>query len=164
MATVYRFIVENKTTGGGGGGRNGGGNTNKPSKKTTAKKGRWVSIFGGDKGGVEHNRKMRAINPLINKMTGGYWETGMRVGRAAAGLITKNTETGKLGVSLPAIAILIAFIINIFLKWNSRERQIADKRNMQNFKSMENGTGAIRGQYSVSVNLWNGARTFNQNK
>ena len=68
MATIYRFIVEQKISGGGGTGRKPtqeGGN-----KKSPAKKGRMVSIFGGEKGGVEHNRKLRAINPLINRITG----------------------------------------------------------------------------------------------
>ena len=59
---------------------------------------------------------MRAINPLLNKMTGGYWEKGMRVGRAGLGLVQRNTETGKLGVSGPAIAIIIALLIQTLLK------------------------------------------------
>ena len=66
MATIYRFIVENKVKESGG--RKSSGDSGY-SKKTTAKKGKWVSLFGGEKGGVEHNRKMRAINPLMNKMT-----------------------------------------------------------------------------------------------
>ena len=110
MATIYRFIVEQKQARGGDGRQ-----VKEPQVKSAAKKGRNISIFGGEKGGVEHNRKMRAINPLLNRITGGVWEKGMRVGRAGMGLITKNTETGKLGISGPAIAIIIAFIINTIM-------------------------------------------------
>jgi len=163
MATIYRFIVENKTTTSGTSGRK-SSSTSNMSKKTPAKKGRWVSILGGEKGGVEHNRKLRAINPLLNKLTGGYWEKGMRLGRAGAGLITKNTETGKIGISGPAIAIIVAMIIQAIFKWQNRDRALADQRNNQNFKAMQNGTGAIRGQYEIVVNGWDGLRTYNQNK
>ena len=164
MATIYRFIVEQKTTGGGGQGRKSSNTDSGFSKKSTAKKGKWVSILGGEKGGVEHNRKMRAINPLLNKMTNGYWEKGMRIGRAGMGLVKRNTATGALGLSGVAVAIIISFVIQTVLKIQARERQIADKQNMQDFKSMENGIGAIRGAYDISVNMWNGRRTYNENK
>ena len=107
MATIYRFIVEQKTTTTSSGRKSSADSG--VSKKTTAKKGRWVSVLGGEKGGVEHNRKLRAINPLLNKATGGYWEKGMRIGRAGMGLVQRNTETGKLGISGVAIAIIISF-------------------------------------------------------
>ena len=161
MATIYRFIVEQKNAQNGG--RKSSGDSGL-SNKSTAKKGRWVSVIGGEKGGVEHNRKMRAINPLINKMTGGYWEKGMRLGRAATGLVTKNTETGKIGLSGPAIAIIIAFIIQTVLKYQQKAIEKANKENAQNYKMLENGVGAIHGQYEISVNMWNGKLTYNQNK
>ena len=159
MATIYRFIVEQKTSSGGDGRKGGEG-----SSKSASKKGRNVSLFGGKKGGVEHNRKMRAINPLLNKLTGGWWEKGMRLGRAGAGLITKNTETGKLGVSGTSIAILVAFLIQTLIKWQAKERQKAEQLNSQNFKALENGIGSIRGEYDLNVSLWSGRLTYNQNK
>lgn len=161
MATIYRFIVEQRTASGGDGRRT------KPEgsgRKSAAKKGRWVSILGGEKGGVEHNRKLRAINPLINRATGGWWEKGMRVGRAATGLVTRNTETGELGISGPAIAIIIAFIIQMLMKWQRLEIQKAQRMNEQNFKQLENGVGALHGQYKVSTAFWTGRHTYNQNK
>lgn len=162
MATIYRFIVEQKTTGRSSGGRK---EISGISKNTTAKKGRLVSLFGGEKGGVEHNRKLRAINPLLNKATGGYWEKGMRLGRAGLGLIQVNSETGAFaGFSWTAIAIIVAMIIQTVLKLQNRDIQIAERQNTQDYKSMENGIGAIRGQYEINVNLWNGRRTYNQNK
>ena len=163
MATIYRFIVEQKTTGGRGG-RKDSASSSGMSKKSTAKKGRYVSILGGEKGGVEHNRVMRAVNPMLNKITGGFWEKGMRIGRAGAGLITRNTVAGKLGVSGPAVAILIAFIIKTFFDLDKFLSQKADQKNKQNFKMLENGFGQINGAYEISVNAWTGRMTYNQNK
>ena len=161
MATIYRFIVEQRTRASGDGRKvsDTGG-----SKKTTAKKGKWVSIFGGEKGGVEHNRKMRAINPLLNRMTGGWWEKGMRLGRAGSGIIQRNTKTGKLGISGPAIAIIIAFIIQMLMQWQNKEIVKAQKLNAQNYKQLENGIGSIHSEYKISTNVWNGRHTYNQNK
>ena len=159
MATIYRFVVEQKMSQSGDGRKNTG-----PNVKGAGKKGKMVSIFGGEKGGVEHNRKMRAINPLINKMTNGYWEKGMRVGRAGLGLVQKNTETGELGLSGPAIAIIISFVIQTILKIQNNHRQKAIQLNSQNFKMLENGIGSISSEYEISVNMWNNRTTYNQNK
>lgn len=160
MATIYRFVIEQKTSGESGGRK---GRT-QSSKGTTAKKGRYVSLFGGEKGGVEHNRKLRAINPLLNRATNGVWEKGMRVGRAASGLITKNTETGALGISGVAAAIIISFVIQTLIKWQNKQIQIAERQNAQNFKQLENGYSQVNGAYKVSVNMFNGRYTYNQNK
>ena len=146
MATIYRFIVEQKTQT-----SSNGRKVQEKTGKGAAKKGRMVSIFGGEKGGVEHNRKLRAINPLLNRATGGWWEKGMRLGRAGLGLVQRNTETGKLGISGPAVAIIIAFIIQMLLKWQRTEIIRAEQMNAQNFKQLENGYGAINGQYKVST-------------
>lgn len=162
MATIYRFIVEQKAARESSGRK--GAETSGSAKKGAAKKGKMVSIFGGEKGGVEHNRKMRAINPLINRITGGAWEKGMRVGRAGIGLIQRNDETGKLGISGPALAILIAFVIKIGMDILAFYQKRAREENMQNFKQLENGIGAIHGQYEVSTNIITGRHTYNQNK
>lgn len=162
MATIYRFVVEQKTTVSSG--RKSSKESSGISKGSTAKKGKWVSLLNSEKGGVEHNRKMRAINPLLNKMTGGYWEKGTRLGRAGLGLVRRNTETGKIGLSGPAVAIIIAFIIATVLKMQAKERQRASELNAQNYKMLENGVGAVRSEYDISVNAWNGRLTYNQNK
>ena len=160
MATIYRFIVENRTSESSGRRSSEGA----PSKKSAAKKGRWVAILGGEKGGVEHNRKLRAINPLFNKATGGAWEKGMRLSRAGLGMFQRNTETGNIRVSGVSIAIIIAFLIQLILKYQAQERQKAQQRNEQNFKQLENGIGAIHGEYRIATNIWNGRQTYNQNK
>ena len=159
MATIYRFIVEQKTRATGDGRKPSGG-----TSKSAAKKGRWVSVIGGEKGGVEHNRKMRAINPLLNRMTGGAWEKGMRLGRAGLGLVQRNTETGKFGFSGTAIAIIVAFAIQMLMKWQKAEMIKAQKQNMQDFTRLENGFGSIHNEYKVSTNIITGRHTYNQNK
>ena len=159
MATIYRFIVEQRTRSSGDGRKNSGG-----VSKSAAKKGRWVSVIGGEKGGVEHNRKLRAINPLLNRMTGGAWEKGMRLGRAGLGLVQKNTATGKYGVSGTAITIIIAFAIQMLMRWQKAEMIKAQKQNMQDFKRLENGFGAVHNEYSLSTNVITGRHTYNQNK
>ena len=160
MATIYRFVIEQKTTQ-----SSGRKDSSGQSKGTTAKKGRSVSFFGGDKGGVEHNRKMRAINPLLNKITYGYWEKGMRLGRAGLGLVKNIEEKGAGGIfSGPAIYIIIALIIQTMFKIQNREIQRAEKLNAQNYKAMENGFGAVHGQYKVTTNFWTGRTTYNENK
>lgn len=160
MATIYRFIIEQKTSKGGDGRKV----RETTSRKTTAKKGRMVSLFGGEKGGVEHNRKMRAINPLLNRVTGGWWEKGMRLGRAGLGLVTRNNETGKFGISGTSIAIIFAFLLQICMKILQEYQLKAQKENAQNFKLLENGIGAINGQFKVSTNILTGRHTYNQNK
>ena len=159
MATIYRFIVEQKTTVADSGRKPREGTGKGSGKRKT------VSLFGGSKGGVEHNRKMRAINPLLNRATGGWWEKGMRLGRAGAGLIKVDKKTGEFaGFSWSAIAIIIAFVIQALLQWQKSELARAQHLNEQNFKQLENGIGAIHGAYKVSTNIWNGRNTFNQNK
>lgn len=160
MATIYRFIVEQKVSQSGS-----GRNPSSGQGKGAAKKGRSVSFFGGDKGGVEHNRKLRAINPLLNRMTGGWWEKGMRITRAGIGLGKSISKNGAKGVFTgPALYIIIAFVITALLQWQRKEIENAKKMNAQNFKQLENGVGATHGQYKITANFWTGRHTYNQNK
>ena len=161
MATIYRFIVENKYSGRASSGRN---TTSTDAPKKAVSKGKWVNVLHSERGGVEHNRKMRAVNPLLNKATGGYWEKGMRVGRAGLGLVQKNTETGEMRLSGTSIAIIIAFVIQTILKYQRKNLQWGKERNMQNYKQMETGISAVHGEYTLSRNVISGRRTYNENK
>lgn len=162
MATIYRFIIEQKTTGGNGSGRK---SQSSNASKGAGKKGKTVTLLNSAKGGVESNRKMRAINPLLNKMTYGYHEKFMRVGRAGLGLVKFDAETGKFaGLSGTAITIIISFVLQALMKWQNVEREKAQKFNRQNYKAMENGFGAVHGEYETTVNFWTGRTTYNENK
>lgn len=164
MATIYRFIVEGK---GGKGGKGGVGGKKKTKDDKTYT---LLNFFKqGEKGGVEHNRKLRAINPALNKITAGYWEKGMRIGRASMGLVKfkKNKTTGATefaGLSWPAFAIIFAFAIQVAMKHHAKLIQKEEEKNKQNFKAMENGIGGVRGNYEVAVNVWSGKISYNQNK
>ena len=161
MATIYRFIVEQRTRTSGGDGRK----VRESSGKGAGKKGKWVSLFGGDKGGVEHNRKMRAINPLLNRMTGGWWEKGMRVGRAGVGVVNTAREKGiKATIGGVGFTIIIAFIIQQLLRLQNKNLEWGKQRNTQNYKQMETGISAVHGEYQLTANVISGRRTYNENK
>lgn len=158
MATIYRIAIE-QTTKAQEDGRKGGNRlgTGKKSAKST-------NISGGYRGGVEHNRKLRAINPVLNKATHGYWEKGMRLGRAGIGLTNSFNENGFKALFGTASTIIIAFMLTMLIKWWNTERQKAQKLNAQNYKQLENGTGAIHSSYEINVDFWTGRQTYNQNK
>ena len=159
MATIYRIIAE-QGKGGSGGSSGGRKNTRKPKGA-----GKTPNLFGGSRGGVEHNRYMRAVNPVLNKMTGGYWEKGTRLGRAGMGIINKATTNGFGSVFMGVgMAIIISFFLQQLLRIQNQERLKAQKLNAQNYKMLENGVGAIHSAYSVSVNGLTGRQTYNQNK
>ena len=162
MATIYRFEITQKTQQVGGGGRK--GNTT-PSTKTTAKLGSGSLDVGGRRGGVEHNRRLRAINPVLNKATHGYWEKSMRVGRAGIGFV-KTTATEGIGSAMLGVGatIIISFILQMLMKIQNAQREHARSLNTRNFTMLENGVGAIHSDYEVSVNLWDTRVTYNQNK
>ena len=160
MATIYRIAIE-QTTKSQSDGRK-GGNRAGTGKKSTAKT---TDLLVGSRGGVEHNRRMRAINPVLNKATHGYWEKGMRLGRAGMGIASTASAKG-IGAVFGSVgfAIIIAFILQVLMKWQNKERQNSQKLNAQNYKMLENGVGAINGVYQVESNFWTGRQTYNQNK
>ena len=160
MATIYRIIVEQSAKSKGEDGRKGGNRlgTGKPHA------GKTTTLLNSARGGVEHNRKMRAINPVLNKATGAYWEKGMRLGRAGLGLVKFDENGAFAGISGTARAIIIAFFLQILMKINAQQRQKAQELNAQNYKMLENGVGAIHSSYEVNTNFWTGRQTYNQNK
>ena len=159
MATIYKFVVETRTRKGSGRNADTGDSGKGSGKRKT------VTLLGSMKGGVEHNRWSRAINPLLNKATGGVWEKGMRLGRAGLGLVKFDKETGAFaGLSGVAITIIISFVIQTLLKLQARERTRATQINYQNYKAMENGFSSIHGAYKVSADVISGRLTYNENK
>lgn len=163
MATIYRFIIEER--GGGGNGGTGRNVTQKVSKSPSKKGKHTTTLLGSMKGGVEHNRKMRAINPMLNIATHGAYEKAMRVGRAGLGLVKFDAATGAFaGISMTAVAIIVAFALRELYAFQKREIERVKQLNTQNFKQLENGVGAIHGQYNLSVSMWDGSMTYNQNK
>lgn len=162
MATIYQFLLKQQNSADKGEMGSGGGNVKKVGKTSQSLLG---SYFGGEKGGVEANRKMRAINPLLNKMTGGWWEKGTRLGRAGMGLIKTNPKTGNISLSGVSVAIIISFITQQIIRFQQKQQVEAKRVNRNNFKKLEvGGDDAISGAYTVSTNLFDGKITYNQNK
>ena len=162
MATIYRFVIEQKTTGGSGGS---GRKSSSGVGKGASKKGKTVTLLGSAKGGVEHNRYMRAINPLFNKVTHGYHEKIMRVGRAGLGMVKFDAETGKFaGLSGTAVTIILALALQTLMKYQNKEREKAQQFNRHNYKAMENGFGAVHGEYETAIDFWSGKVTYNENR
>ena len=157
MATIYRFIVENKSTGNGGKGG--------ASKKSTTKTITPLKMLGGD--GVNHNRSMRGVNAVMNSVIPNY-EKGVRLTKSVLGLTKwKQKEGGGYqfaGVSITAIMVLAVLMLRIAMAHHKKMIEKEEKNNDANFKKLETGQNAIHSQFSVSSHFWNGKLTFNENK
>lgn len=157
MATIYRFIVEQQQ---GSSGRKSDNTTKKSAKDKT------FTLLSA-KGGVEHNRKLRAINPVLNRVTGGYWEKGMRIGRAGMGLLKFKNKDGRMafaGFSWTAIAILISFALQTAMKYHKFLLKQGEQQNKQNYKKLETGENAIHSAFKVTTEWYSGKRTYNENR
>ena len=163
MATIYRFIVENQMKESAG--RKGEVALSTRNKGAGKKGTSALSIFSSPRGGVEHNRRLRAINPLLNRATGGWWEKGMRVGRAGVGVVNTAREKGiKATIGGVGFTIILAFIIQQLLRLQNKNLEWGKQRNTQNYKQMETGISAVHGQYQLTANVISGRRTYNENK
>jgi hypothetical protein len=159
MATIYRFIVEaQKATGvttdadGVVIPRKGAG-----SKGGSSGSGSGFN-FGGSRGGVEHNRYMRPINPLMNRLTGGYWEKANRVGRAIGGLPESfKTKDGKFtasGFGSTASLILIQFAIMEVDRIIREQMKKTKEENQSNYLKIVSGQTTLGQDYKVSRNIF----------
>jgi hypothetical protein len=159
MATIYRFIVEAQQATGVTTDADG---VVIPAKGAGSKGGSSGSgsgfNFGGSRGGVEHNRYMRPINPLINRLTGGYWEKGQRVGRAMLGLPEAfKTKDGKFnmgGFGSTASLILIQFAIMEVDKLIREQMKKAKEENQANYLKIVSGQTTLGQDYKVSRNIF----------
>jgi hypothetical protein len=155
MATIYRFIVEaRKATGvsydadgnpipAKGAGSKGGGSllAHNPSGK--------------NRGGVEHNRYMRPINPLMNQLTGGWWEKGQRLGRAGAGVLDV-AKTKGIGSALGSTGslIILQFAIMMAVQAFRDQQKKAKEENQANFLKIKSGQTTLSQDYKVSRNIF----------
>jgi hypothetical protein len=156
MATIYRFIVEGVGT----------SDAKKllensdvdangeiiPKKGAGSKGG--ASLLAHNRGGVDHNRYMRPINPLINRMTGGYWEKGQRVGRAIQQLPADFKAKGMGALGSVASLILIQFAIMEIDKYVREQKKKAKEENQANYLKIVSGQTTIGTDYKVSRNIF----------
>jgi hypothetical protein len=167
MATIYRFIVEARKATGVATDADGVVIPRKGAGSKGGASGSGIGFnFGGSRGGVEHNRYMRPINPLMNRLTGGYWEKGQRVGRAILGLPEAfKTQNGKLigaGFASTASLILIQFAIMEVDKMIREQMKKAKEENQSNFLKIVSGQTTLGQDYKVSRNIFGKVTYRNQ--
>jgi hypothetical protein len=164
MATIYRFIVESQSGSGnnyvvdengevqplaGAGSKMGGGGGSSGNRSLVAH-----NPSGRNTGGVEHNRYMRPINPLLNRWTGGYWEKGQRVGRAAMQLPSEFANKGLGALTSVSSLILLQFAIMEFDKWFREQQRKAKEENKSNYLKIISGQTVLGQDYKVSRNIF----------
>jgi hypothetical protein len=166
MATIYRFIVEaRKAT---GVSYDADGNPI-PAKGAGSKGGGSLTAHnpsGKNRGGVEHNRYMRPINPLMNQLTGGWWEKGQRLGRAAASLPQAFTnKTGGFnaaGFGSTGALIIMQFAIMMAVQAFQDQQKKAKEENQSNFLKIKSGQTTLGQDYKVSKDIFGKVTYRNQ--
>ena len=155
MATIYRFVVEDMT----------GTQTKQvdvngnpvPAKGAGSKSGGNGGLFnfGGSRGGVEHNRYMRPINPLLNKITGGWWEKGTRLGRAGVGVLDVANKKG-VGAALASTGslIILQFAIMMAVQAFQDQQKKSKEENQANYLKIISGQTTLGQDYKVSKNIF----------
>jgi hypothetical protein len=157
MATIYRFIVEGVgTTDAQQILRNNDVTVNGEivPKKGAGSKGGGASLLAHNRGGVDHNRYMRPINPLINRVTGGYWEKGQRVGRALQQLPADFQSKGLGALGGVASLILIQFAIMEVDKYIREQTKKAKEENQSNFLKQKSGASILSANYKISRDMF----------
>jgi hypothetical protein len=158
MATIYRFIVEASKTGMGSFDADG---NPIPRKGAGSKGGGSLTAhnpFGKNSGGVEHNRYMRPINPLLNQLTGGWWEKGTRLGRATMSLPSAfKTKTGGFnaaGFGSTGALIIMQFAIMTAVQAFQDQQKKAKEENQANYLKIVSGQTTLGSDYKVSRNIF----------
>jgi hypothetical protein len=105
-------------------------------------------------GGVDHNRYMRPINPLLNRVTGGWWEKGSRVGRGALQLADELNTKGVKALAGTASLILLQFAIMEVDKMIREAKKKAKEENQSNYLKIVSGQTTIGTDYKVSRNIF----------
>ena len=160
MATIYRFIVEQRGSGGSG---NGGASKKSTTKTITPLK----LLTGGVGGGANNNRSMRGVNAVMNVAIPNY-EKGVRFAKASLGLIKLKQKEGGgyafAGISGTALAVFFVLMLRIAMSHHKKLTEKEERNNNSNYKKLETGQTAIHGQFNVVSNFWSGKLTFNENK
>jgi hypothetical protein len=163
MATIYRFIVEARKATGVSYDADG---VVIPAKGAGSKGGASGSgsgfNFGGSRGGVEHNRYMRPINPLMNQLTGGWWEKGQRLGRAAASLPEQFSKKGIGALGSTGSLIILQFAIMMAVQAFRDQQKKAKEENQANFLKIKSGQTTLSQDYKVSKDIFGKVTYRNQ--
>lgn len=152
MATIFRFIVEDKATK-----AMGTQVAVSPAGAIMPKKGAGSKhlAYTGSNRGVEHNRYGRVINPLLNKVTGGWWEKGMRVGRGIQGMAETAEISGwnKALVGVGSI-VITQLILMETVKFIEKSIKEANQANQSNLLRIRSGLQVLSRDYQVQKNIF----------
>jgi hypothetical protein len=157
MATIYRFIVEEKqgnantatTANGVAVPRNGAGNKG--------------FNLGGMFGGTEHNRFMRPINSVMNRVTGGVWEKGTRLVRAGGNVMNAGANGGLAGIlGSVGFAIIVQFLVIEMMKMFEQEKKKAREENQSNFLKIKTGQTVLGPDYKINKDIFGRITYSNQ--
>ena len=130
MATIYEFIVRDKTKDGIG--------------KSSVSKEKPLS---GSNKGVEHNRYMRAVNPLINRYVPSF-EKYVRGGRAIVGMYDTLVQTGiKSAITSVGAIVLLELALTKLDDLRREKIEETKKENIANYNKL------ITGQTQLSQNV-----------
>jgi hypothetical protein len=155
MATIYRFIVEAQKSGSATFDADGNAIPRKGAGNKGGSSGSGSGFnFGGSRGGVEHNRYMRPINPLLNRLTGGWWEKGQRLGRAAMSLPEQFNKKQIGALASTGALILLQFAIMSFDQWFREQQKKAKEENQANYLKIVSGQTTHGQDYKVSKNIF----------
>jgi hypothetical protein len=157
MATIYRFIVEEKqgnantatTANGVAVPRNGAGNKG--------------FNLGGMFGGTEHNRFMRPINSVMNRVTGGVWEKGTRLVKAGVNTINAGAKGNIAGVlGSVGFYIIVQFLVIEMMKMFDQEKKKAREENQANFLKIKTGQTVLGPDYKINKDIFGRITYSNQ--
>ena len=142
MATIYEFIVRDQT-------KDGkklmvDNETGEVIGKSSVAKEKPLS---GSNKGVDHNRYMRAVNPLINRYVPGF-EKYVRGGRAIVGMYDTLVQTGiKSAITSVGAIVLLELALTKLDDLRREKIEEAKKENIANYNKI------ITGQTQLSQNV-----------
>jgi hypothetical protein len=101
---------------------------------------------------------MRPLNPLLNQITGGWWEKGQRLGRAAASLPAAFKAKGggfnAAGFGSTGALIIMQFAIMMAVQAFRDQQKKAKEENQANYLKIISGQTTIGQDYKVSRNIF----------
>lgn len=157
MATIYRFIVEEKQ----GNAGHSVGVDGTPVPKNGA--GHRSFNLGGMFGGAEHNRYMRPINSVMNRVTGGVWEKGTRLAKAGINVAQVGGKEGVLGaLGSVGFMIIVQFLVIEMMKMFEQAQKKAREENQANFLKIKTGQTVLNDNYKINRDFFGKITYSNQ--
>ena len=154
MATIYEFIVRDQT-------KNGKQEMIDPDtgevigKSSVAKE----KPLSGSNKGVDHNRYMRAVNPLINRYVPAF-EKSMRGGRAIVGVFDTLSKAGiKSAMTSVGAIVLLEMVLTTLDDLRREKIEEAKKENIANYNKLINGQTQLSQNVKATKNIF-GKITF----